>query len=94
MPSVSGRFETLKREKLFQNPPTDTSAFPALQAAIRPHVDSFNALTEEGGLLDLAAKDIGERAIFDAKTEFGPFGNKLTSLSPQLVNCLHVSDNV
>ena len=79
MPSVSNKFETLKRERLFRNPPTDKSAFPALQAAILPHVDSFNALTVDGGLLDLAAKDIGEKAIFDGKPAFGPYGNKLTS---------------
>ncbi|KAI5797927.1 hypothetical protein DFH27DRAFT_515102 [Peziza echinospora] len=78
MPSVSGRFQTLKREKLFRDPPKDKSAFPALQAAILPHIDSFNALTVDGGLLDLAARDIGERAVFDGKEEFGPFGNKLT----------------
>lgn len=79
MPSVSGRFQTLKRERLFQNPPKDKSAFPALQEAILPHTESFNALTVDGGLLDLAVKDIGERAVFDGNTEVGPFGNKLTS---------------
>ena len=79
MPSVSGNFETLKRERLFRNPPTDKSAFPALQAAVLPHVDSFNALTADGGLLDLAAKDIGERSVFDGKQEYSQFGNKLIS---------------
>lgn len=79
MPSVSGKFQTLKRERLFRNPPTDKSAFPALEAAVRPHVDSFNALTVDGGLLDLAARDIGERSVFDGSTEFSKYGNKLTS---------------
>ena len=79
MPSVSGKFETLKRERLFRNPPTDKSAFPALQAAVLPHVDSFNAVTTDGGLMDLAAKDIGERSVFDGKQEFSKYGNRLTS---------------
>lgn len=80
MPSVSRKFETLKRERLFRNPPTDKTAFPALEAAIRPHVDSFNALTVDGGLLDLAAKDIGERSVFDGSPAVGKYGNKLTSM--------------
>ena len=79
MPSVSGKFETLKREQLFRHPPTDKTAFPALEAAVLPHVNSFNALTEDGGLLDLAAKDIGERSVFDRKQEFSKDGNRLTS---------------
>ncbi|KAF8427444.1 DNA-directed RNA polymerase I subunit RPA2 [Tirmania nivea] len=78
MPSASGKFQTLKRERLFRNPPKDKSAFPALEAAVRPHVDSFNALTVDGGLLDLAARDIGERAVFDGSNEWSQYGNKLT----------------
>jgi len=79
MPSISGKFQTLKRERLFRNPPKDKSAFPALEAAVRPHVDSFNALTVDGGLLDLAARDIGERAVFDGSSGWSQYGNKLTS---------------
>ena len=48
-------FETVKRERLFRNPPTDKSAYPALIAAVQPHVDSFNAMTEACGLLEHAA---------------------------------------
>jgi acetylornithine/succinyldiaminopimelate/putrescine aminotransferase len=69
-------FETLKREHLFRNPPKDKSAFPALLEAIRPHIDSFNAVTEEGGLLDLARKDIGVKSVFDGKE--GNRGNKIS----------------
>ncbi|KAA8895300.1 DNA-directed RNA polymerase I [Sphaerosporella brunnea] len=70
-------FETLKREHLFRNPPKDKSAFPALIEAIKPHVDSFNAVTEEGGLLDLARKEIGVKAVFDGK-DGGNRGNKIS----------------
>jgi DNA-directed RNA polymerase I subunit RPA2 len=68
--------ETLKRERLFRNPPKDKSAFPALLAAIEPHVNSFNAVTTEGGLLDFARKDIGVKAVFDGKD--GVSGNKIS----------------
>lgn len=71
-------FNTLKRENLFRNPPKDKSAFPALLAAVQPHIDSFNAVTAEGGLLDLARKDIGVKTVFDGRNEKGSLGNKLS----------------
>ncbi|KAL7275023.1 DNA-directed RNA polymerase I subunit RPA2 [Rhizina undulata] len=71
-------FETLKRESLFRNPPKDKSAFPALLAAVQPHIDSFNAVTAEGGLLDLARQDIGVKSVFDGQKDKGKFGNKLS----------------
>lgn len=71
-------FDTLKRESLFRNPPKDKSAFPALLAAVQPHIDSFNAVTVEGGLLDLAREDIGIKSVFDGKNEIGSLGNKLS----------------
>jgi len=71
-------FDTIRREKLFRNPPEDKSAFPALIEAGQPHVESFNALFGEGGLLDLALQDIGERTIYDgAEGLANPLGNKL-----------------
>ncbi|EEB08423.1 DNA-directed RNA polymerase I complex subunit Rpa2 [Schizosaccharomyces japonicus yFS275] len=74
-------FHTLERERIFKNPPKDKSSFPLLQAATKPHVESFNALTE-GGLLNLAVKDIGEKTVFDSVTqnEDGSmsFGNRMT----------------
>lgn len=76
-PSMS--FDTLKRENLFRNPPKDKSAFPALLAAVQPHIDSFNAVTTEGGLLDLARQDIGIKSVFDGRSENGNLGNKLSS---------------
>lgn len=72
-------FNTLKRQKLFTHPPKDKSAYPELMKATRPHIESFNALFE-GGLLDLACKDIGRTVVFDKKddTKNGGLGNKLT----------------
>jgi len=74
--------DTIKKNRLFRNPPDKASAFPALQEAVRPHIDSWNAMTEEGGLLDLAMKDIGEKTVFDKVEQepgsTGGFGNKLT----------------
>lgn len=72
-------FNTLKRQKLFTNPPKDRSAYPELMKATRPHIDSFNALFE-GGLLELACKDIGQIVVFDKKdeTKNGGLGNKIT----------------
>lgn len=71
-------FRTLERESRFQNPP-DKSAFPLLAEAVAPHVGSFNALTEgpDGGLLNLAVKDIGTKTIFDSGDQ-SRLGNKLS----------------
>ncbi|OLL24928.1 putative DNA-directed RNA polymerase I subunit RPA2 [Neolecta irregularis DAH-3] len=57
-------FDTLRREQSFRHPPTDVSAFPALHEAISPHIDSFNAMTEER-LLEKAVEDIGKKCAFD-----------------------------
>lgn len=61
----SVEFDTLRRERLFRHPPKDHSAYPALQAAIRPHVDSFNALFENSKVLDAGLKDIGTKTFLD-----------------------------
>ncbi|GME74390.1 unnamed protein product [[Candida] boidinii] len=73
-------FRTLEREQRFKNPPKDKSAYPLLADAVRPHVGSFNALTEgpNGGLLNLAVKDIGAKTIFDSKDTSDHLGNKLS----------------
>ncbi|KAK6539609.1 DNA-directed RNA polymerase I subunit RPA2 [Orbilia ellipsospora] len=73
-------FDTINREKRFRNPPADKTAFPALQEAIRPHVDSWNAVFREGGCLHQAIQEIGEKTVFDrldGNAETG-YGNKLT----------------
>ena len=88
--SRTADFRTLERESRFINPPKDKSAFPVLEEAVRPHIGSFNALTEgpDGGLLNLGVQDIGEKVIFDGK----PFDSEdETANSSYLGNKLSVS---
>ena len=75
---MGAQFRTLEREKRFQNPPKDKSAYPLLAEAVAPHIGSFNALTEGpgGGLLNLAVNDIGSKIIFDSN-DVDRLGNKL-----------------
>lgn len=87
MPST---FHTLERERLFREPAADGYGYPVLQEITKPHIESFNCITEFGnnsgkGLLDIAVKDIGSMSAFDHSpndlnmTENGePLGNKLT----------------
>ena len=58
-------YDTLRRNKLFKNPPNDRSAFPLLQAAVKPHVESFNAVFADDGLLNRALEDIGTHIVVD-----------------------------
>jgi DNA-directed RNA polymerase I subunit RPA2 len=61
-------YQTLRREHLFRHPPRDRSAYPALQSAVAPHIESFNALFHQDGgptLLDHALVDIGTKEFFD-----------------------------
>ena len=67
-------FETLRREDLFRNPPEDRSAYPALQAAIAPHIESFNAVFDKGGLLEHGLRDIGTKTFLDGDDRDGPAG--------------------
>lgn len=60
----SVEYDTARRHKLFKTPPTDRSAFPALEAAVKPHVESFNALWDEK-LIDAGLKDIGIHSVVD-----------------------------
>lgn len=72
-------FDTLRREDLFRNPPTDHSAYPALQAAIEPHINAFNALFEQDGLIAQGLKDIGPKTYLDGDERTGTAGkNRLT----------------
>ena len=59
----SVEFDTVRREKLFRSPPKDHTAYPRLTAAIRPHVDSFDAILENNKLLEAALRDIGIRTF-------------------------------
>jgi len=61
----SADFDTVRREKLFRNPPTDKTAYPALVEAVEPHIESFNAVFEKDGLLEQAIKDIGTKVFLD-----------------------------
>jgi DNA-directed RNA polymerase I subunit RPA2 len=71
-------FDTVRREGLFRNPPRDKTAYPALQAAVQPHIESFNAILDQGGLLELGLQDIGVKSFFDgAENGPNPKGNRL-----------------
>lgn len=77
----SAQYDTVKREKLFRHPPKDKSAYPMLQETVRLHIDSFNALFDRGGLIELALQDIGSKTIFDgASNASHPLGNRLTCM--------------
>ncbi|KAF1985390.1 beta and beta-prime subunits of DNA dependent RNA-polymerase [Aulographum hederae CBS 113979] len=58
-------FHSKRRQHLFSNPPKDHTAYPALQAALEPHINSFNALFEKNGLLEEGIKDIGIKTFLD-----------------------------
>lgn len=61
----STEFDTARRQRLFQNPPRDHTAYPTLAAAVDPHIHSFNGIFNPGGQLDEAIKDIGTKVFLD-----------------------------
>ena len=65
--SWSVEYDTLRRNKLYKNPPRDRSAFPLLQAAVKPHVESFNAIFDDNddNLINKALADIGTHTVVD-----------------------------
>jgi DNA-directed RNA polymerase I subunit RPA2 len=71
------QYNTLRRQDLFRNPPTDHTAYPLLQAAINPHTEGFNALFKDdevdGGrpasLMAHALLDIGSKSYLDGKED-------------------------
>lgn len=65
----SVEYDTVKREKLFRHPPKDKTAYPALAATIRPHVDSFNALFDGVNIIREGLKDIGTKTFLDGEPE-------------------------
>lgn len=65
----SADFDTLRREKLFRDPPRDKTVNPALAEAFVPHISSFNAVFEKGGLLNEGIKDIGTKTILDGNPD-------------------------
>ncbi|KAL5487694.1 hypothetical protein ACEPAI_5802 [Sanghuangporus weigelae] len=79
-------FETLKREQSFRNPSKKGHSVPILNELAAPHIESFNALFDDSGLpagdsagtglLSLAVKDIGEKAVFDYTGREDEHGNR------------------
>lgn len=57
-------YQTTRRHQLFKNTPKDHTAFPLLHAAIKPHVDSFNALFDQNIIAE-GLKDIGIHTVND-----------------------------
>lgn len=82
-------FGTLARERQFRHPNPEGPDYQKLEELVRPHIESFDALTESAddgtaGLLQLGVQDIGEKVVFDGKpTEKMPFGSKITCMSHQ-----------
>ena len=87
-------FDTLRREKLFKQPPKKGSSYQILNEFVAPHIESFNSLFDDSGLpsgdgdgkglINLALKDIGERVIFDGSRAEGTsdgWGNRMTGES-------------
>lgn len=60
-------FDTVRREKLFRSPPKDHTAYPALVDALKPHLESFNALFDGNKLLPAAIQDIGTKIFLDGE---------------------------
>ncbi len=73
-------FDTIRRENLFRNPPKDHTAYPALTAAIAPHVESFNALFGKDGLIAQGLLDIGTKTYLDGDDRAGPAGKNQMSI--------------
>ena len=66
----TAKFDTLRREKLFKNPPKDRTPYPALAEIIQPHIDSFNTLFDDDSkVLEAALKDIGMKTFLDGEQE-------------------------
>ncbi|KAJ1331189.1 DNA-directed RNA polymerase I subunit RPA2 [Microdochium nivale] len=77
--SWNHEYNTLRRESLFRNPPTDHTAYPLLQEAVNPHIESFDALFGPDGLIAHSLADIGTKTFLDAN-DASPLSsrNKLT----------------
>ncbi|EFX05208.1 DNA-directed RNA polymerase 1 subunit beta [Grosmannia clavigera kw1407] len=74
-------YHTLRREKLFRTPPTDQSAYPLLQLAVNPHIESFNAVFKNGSVEGTGAEaslighgiaDIGTKVFLDGDDRMLP----------------------
>ena len=65
----SAEFDTTSRQRLFRNPPRDKTPYPSLADAIDPYIESFNALLEQGKLLEAGLRDIGTKICLDGHRE-------------------------
>jgi DNA-directed RNA polymerase I subunit RPA2 len=68
-------YSTLRREDLFRNPPADHTAYPALQLAVNPHIESFNRLFRDDrkpSLLTHGIADIGTKTYLDGSDKSNP----------------------
>jgi DNA-directed RNA polymerase I subunit RPA2 len=65
-------YDTVRRQKLFRNPPPDKTAYPTLTEAIHPHVHSFNAIFDAGGLIDRGLQEIGFKTVLDGNPNPSP----------------------
>ena len=70
MPSTTSaqwsvEYDTLRRQKLFSEPPKDLTAYPSLAQTVNPHVESFNALFEDTKILNAGLQDIGTYTVTD-----------------------------
>ena len=65
----TSNYDTAKREKYFRHPSEDHTPYPVLAEAIRPHIDSFNALFDGDKLLNAALRDIGTKTFLDGLPE-------------------------
>jgi len=65
----SHKIDTLRRDKLFHEPPTDKTAYPLLADATKPHIESFNAIFTRGGLIEEALKEIGTQVLLDGNPD-------------------------
>lgn len=76
-------YNTVRRENLFRNPPKDKTAYPALQLAVDPHIESFNGLFRQNGkagLLEYGLEDIGTKIFLDGDERKGPEGKNQLSI--------------
>lgn len=76
-------FHTLRRQDLFQNPPKDRTAYPALQLAVNPHIESFNGIfrsDSKKGLLAHGMVDIGTKTFLDGDERAGPEGKNALNI--------------
>src|SRR4051812_23944286 len=86
--SWSVEYDTIRRQNLFKAPPRDKSAYPALAAAIRPHIQSFDALFENQQILQAGLCDIGTQTFVDSDPRDTSVGSARNQLSLRIAEVL------